>query len=174
LKALLFAAVNFKKLNRSEYNTSIDTYAKRIHVFVFRLVKNHEDTNDIVQDVFEKLWINRADVEVEKVKAWLFTTAYNLSLNFLKKKKPQYLDDAYYNEPFVNGRSFEVRDTLDKVMEFLPPIQKSIILLRDMEGYAYEEIAEILHLSESQVKVYLFRGRQRVKNILKDLTVLVA
>lgn len=161
-------------MNKSDYNRAIDDYARRVHVFVFRLVKNHEDTNDVVQDAFEKLWIHREQVEVEKVKAWLFTTAYNLALNFIKKKRPEYLEDAYYNEPLSSGASYELRDTLDKVMEFLPPMQKSIILLRDMEGYAYEEIADILKISESQVKVYLFRGRQRIKNLLKDLTVLVA
>jgi RNA polymerase sigma-70 factor (ECF subfamily) len=55
----------------------------------------------------------------------------------------------------------------------LPPIQKSIILLRDLEGYSYEEIGDILQLSSSQVKVYLFRARNKIKKQLKGLTELV-
>jgi RNA polymerase sigma-70 factor (ECF subfamily) len=52
----------------------------------------------------------------------------------------------------------------------LPPLQKSIILLRDLEGYDYKEIGEILGLNEPQVKVYLFWARQKVKNFIKELT----
>ena len=58
-------------------------------------------------------------------------------------------------------------------VSILPPIQKSIILLRDIEGYSYDEIGGILELSPSQVKVYLFRARNKIKKQLKGLTELV-
>ena len=65
-----------------------------------------------------------------------------------------------------------MKELIDKGLARLPEQQRSIILLRDLEGYNYKEIGEILDLSESQVKVYLFRARKKMKDMLKDLTVL--
>jgi RNA polymerase sigma-70 factor (ECF subfamily) len=67
---------------------------------------------------------------------------------------------------------FESQQVVDRIVSILPPLQKSIILLRDLEGYAYEEIGEILDLSPSQVKVYLFRARNKVKKQLQHLTII--
>ena len=60
--------------------------------------------------------------------------------------------------------NFELKEIVEIVTETLPQIQKSILLLRDMEGYNYKEIAELLDLSEAQVKVYLFRARRKIKD----------
>ena len=73
-----------------------------------------------------------------------------------------------FNEPYANNERFELKELIDKSLDQLPELQKSIILLRDLEGYDYKEIGEILDLSESQVKVYLFRGRQKIKETLKN------
>ena len=69
-------------------------------------------------------------------------------------------------------RTYEMKEVIEKCLAQLPPVQKSIILLRDLEGYNYKEIGEILELSEAQVKVYLFRARNKIKKQLKDLTIL--
>jgi RNA polymerase sigma factor (sigma-70 family) len=68
---------------------------------------------------------------------------------------------------------FESNQVVDRAVNILPTVQKSIILLRDLEGYSYDEIGEILNLSSSQVKVYLFRARNKIKKQLKGLTELV-
>ena len=62
-----------------------------------------------------------------------------------------------------------MKEILEKSLDTLPPIQKTIILLRDLEGYNYKEIGEILSLTEAQVKVYLFRARQKIKDLLRHL-----
>ncbi len=132
-------------------------------------MKNQDDANDIVQDCYMKLWENKDKIDFEKAKSWLFTTAYNGSLNKIKKgNRSQSLEGSKYNEPSVESDDFELREIINKSLNSLPAIQKSIILLRDLEGYNYKEISEILNLNESQVKVYLFRGRQMVKNQLKE------
>ena len=74
----------------------------------------------------------------------------------------------------VSSVSYELKDLIEKALNGLPELQYQIILLRDLEGYSYKEIGEILHLNESQVKVYLFRARQKVRLKLKDISVLVA
>ncbi len=134
-------------------------------------MRSEHDAQDIVQDVFEKLWLNRKKVEFEKSKSWMFTTAHNAMINFMMKKDRMHLsDEITSNERSVDAqRQYEAKEIVDKAVAFLPPLQKSIVLLRDLEGYTYQEIGEILDISEPQVKVYLFRARKKLKKQLKEL-----
>lgn len=140
-----------------------------------RFLRNTEDAEDILQDVFEKLWLNRKKVEVEKAKSWMFTTAHNAMLNLINKKSRVQLpgDENLPESSKKDLNMFESNQVVDRAVNILPPIQKSIILLRDLEGYSYEEIGDMLSLSSSQVKVYLFRARNKIKKQLKGLTELV-
>ena len=72
-------------------------------------------------------------------------------------------------KPILPDSNFESMQMVERLVNILPPIQKSIILLRDIEGYSYSDIGEILDLSPSQVKVYLFRARMKIKKQLKGL-----
>jgi len=72
-------------------------------------------------------------------------------------------------KPTMPDSHFESMQLVERVVNILPPIQKSIILLRDIEGYSYDDIGQILDLSPSQVKVYLFRARMKIKKQLKGL-----
>jgi len=161
-------------LTRKEYNKAVNTYSQRLFGYAFSWTKNDYDANDLVQDVYGKLWVNRKKVSFEKSKSWLFTSMHNALVNFTKKKRTLSLEDAGYLEPRSQSENFEWEDLVQEVLKDLPELQKSILLLRDLEGYNYKEIGDILSISESQVKVYLFRARQKVKNRLKDLAVLVA
>jgi RNA polymerase sigma-70 factor (ECF subfamily) len=162
-------------LKRHEYNIAVSTHSGKLYGFALKFLRNSEDAQDIVQDVFEKLWINRKKVEVEKAKAWMFTTAHNAMVNYVMKKQRMVLpgDDLIPETAKTERSSFESSQVVDRAVSILPPVQKSIILLRDLEGYTYEEIGDILELSSSQVKVYLFRARNKIKKQLKGLTQLV-
>ncbi len=162
-------------MKRLEYNIAVSTHSGKLYGFALKFLRNAEDAQDIVQDVFEKLWINRKKVEVEKAKAWMFTTAHNAMINHVMKKQRMVLPgDELIPEKAKTERSvFESSQVVDRAVSILPPVQKSIILLRDLEGYTYEEIGDILQLSPSQVKVYLFRARNKIKKQLKGLTELV-
>ncbi|MEN9400597.1 MAG: hypothetical protein RL632_1700 [Bacteroidota bacterium] len=162
-------------MKRHEYNIAVSTHSGKLYGFALKFLRNAEDAQDIVQDVFEKLWINRKKVEVEKAKAWMFTTAHNAMINYVMKKQRMILPgDELIPETAKSDRSlFESSQVVDRAVSILPPVQKSIILLRDLEGYTYDEIGDILELSPSQVKVYLFRARNKIKKQLKGLTQLV-
>ena len=139
-----------------------------------KFLRNSDDAQDIVQDVYEKLWLNREKVEKEKAKSWMFTTAYHAMINFsTKRKRMTYDSDGLPEKGSVEKDTFESREVVDRAVSILPPLQKSIILLRDLEGYSYEEIGNILEISQSQVKVYLFRARNKIKKQLKDSRSLV-
>jgi RNA polymerase sigma factor (sigma-70 family) len=159
-------------LKRHEYNTAVRALSGPLYGFALRFLRNQEDAQDIVQDVLEKLWINRKKVEFAKAKSWMFTTAHHAMINLInKKQRLQFPGDE--NLPEKGERSvsiFESNQVVERAVSILPPIQKSIILLRDLEGYSYDEIGEILDLSPSQVKVYLFRARTKIKKQLKGLT----
>ncbi len=156
-------------MKRQEFNITVENHSNSLYRFAAHFLKNQEEAQDIVQDVFEKLWINREKVETEKVKSWLFTCAHNAMLNFIKKKARMVrLTDEVHFESSENSKfSFESTQVINHIVGILPPVQKTIILLRDLEGYSYEEIGDVMSLSPSQVKVYLFRARLKIKKQLK-------
>jgi RNA polymerase sigma-70 factor (ECF subfamily) len=162
-------------LKRHEYNSVVREHSNKLYGYALKFLRNEEDAQDIVQDVFEKLWINRKKVEVMKAKSWMFTTAHNAMLNLINRKQriQFYGNESIPEKTIKEFNLFESGQVVERAVNILPPIQKSIILLRDLEGYSYEEIGEILNLSSSQVKVYLFRARNKIKKQLKGLTELV-
>lgn len=160
-------------MNRREYNHTVKEHANNLYGYVFKYLRDSEDSQDITQDVFEKLWKNRKKVEVEKAKSWMFTTAHNTLINFNKRKQRIVYNTDSIPENGNEDGSFEAKEIVDKVLETLPPIQKSIVLLRDLEGYSYQEIGEMLDLTDSKVKVYLFRARKKMQKQLKDLTIIL-
>jgi RNA polymerase sigma factor (sigma-70 family) len=162
-------------LKRSEYNIVVREQSGNLFGYAIRFLRNREDAKDIVQDVFEKLWLNRKKVEFLKAKSWMFTTAHNAMINFATRKGRIQLSDqmAAYDSGTTKVNSYESQQVVDRAVGILPPIQKSVILLRDLQGYSYKDIGAILELNESQVKVYLFRARKKIKNQLKGMIELV-
>lgn len=158
-------------MNRREYNIVVDQFANNLFGYAYKFLRSEADAQDIVQDVFEKLWRNRSKVEFPKAKSWMFTTAHNSMINFLNKKGRVQLSGSMqsFEQARNHASSFEAKEIVEKAVAILPPVQKSILLLRDLEGYTYEEIGKILELNEAQVKVYLFRARKKVKKQLKEL-----
>ncbi len=122
---------------------------------------------DIVQESFEKMWIKIEQVDGEKAKSYLFTTGYHTMLDILKKdKRMSGLNETAANSYNSSEQYSDLGEVLRDAMDRLPEIQRSVIMLRDYEGYSYEEIGEITGLTESQVKVYIYRGRISLKNYL--------
>lgn len=150
----------------------VELHGENLFGFVFKYLRDSEDSHDIVQDVFEKLWKNRKKVETYFAKAWMFRTAHNTLINFSNKKKRTVFNSEVVPEKHFQDNGYEIKQTIEKVLSTLPPIQKSIILLRDLEGYSYQEISKILEISEPQVKVYLFRARKKLQKQLKQLAIL--
>lgn len=139
--------------------------------YALNFLGSADDARDVVQDVFEKLWIHAERIEVEKAKSWLYTCAHNTMLNFIKRRnRLSYMQSVQLDSgSSVDRFTFESNEIIEKTVSMLPPLQKSILLLRDLEGYSYEEIGALLELNPSQVKVYLFRARMKVKNQLKTV-----
>lgn len=157
-------------MTAEEYNKSVDLYADGIYRFTLKTLKDQEKAKDIVQDTYEKLWVKHGEVSNEKVKSYLFTTAYHASIDLIRKekKKGEYESSSLF-ETSSSEQYTDIHEVLNRAVEQLPEIQKSVLLLRDYEGYSYEEIGEITGLNESQVKVYIFRARLFLKNYLVSI-----
>lgn len=152
-------------MNISEYNSAVDLWSDRVFAFVLKQVHEKELAEDIIQDVFEKLWKKRESVQFEKVKSYLFTSAYHAVVDWSRREK---LKRTISNEE-VNveqDHSNELSELINRGLELLPLQQKQLLLLRDFEDYSYAEIGEIVGISESNVKVSLFRARQQLKEYI--------
>jgi RNA polymerase sigma factor (sigma-70 family) len=154
-------------MNVKEYNQSVDWYSDNVFRFILKNIKDEERARDIVQDSFEKLWRNAENVNFEKVKSYLFTTAYHTMIDVLRKDKRQtYMEDYQIPEDMHAEQYSDLAEILKDAVNRLPEIQRSVILLRDYEGYSYKEIGDITTLSEAQVKVYIYRARVFLKNYI--------
>mgnify|MGYP000899635584 FL=1 len=149
------------------YNECVDNFADGVYRFIVKNIRHTEDAQDIVQTAFEKLWVNRAQVLPEKAKSYLFTVAYHQMIDHIRKSNKMPLsDEASIPHQPINQAQTELKELLMRAVNELNPTQKSLVLLKDYEGYSYQEIAEIMNLSDSQVKVYLHRARIILKNKL--------
>ena len=155
-------------MTTTEYNESVNLYADRVYRFIVKQVRDSELARDVVQDTFEKLWRKVETVQFEKVRSHLFTTAYHTLVDVLRreKKKDRYNEKAFRNIEDSTPGYTGLNEALHNALNQLPEIQRSVILLRDYEGYSYEEIGEMANLTETQVKVYIFRGRQTLRTII--------
>lgn len=157
-----------------EFNHAVDEFSDNIFRFSLKHLRNEMSAKDIVQETFLKVWAKHDEINAEKVKSYLFTTAYNAIIDFVKKEKRSYdLPTEEFIGKLEPEISFDLQEILHRALEQLPQLQKTVVLLRDYEGYSYEEIGEICKLKESQVKVYIFRARQALKAYLKSVELIV-
>lgn len=150
-----------------EYNICVDNYSDNIYRFVLKHIKNVDAAKDIVQDTFAKVWVKKDGINFGKAKSYLFTTAHHTLIDLVRKEK--YMDEVgKIDEVMVEKpvRNLDLQKQLELALDQLTEIQRTVVLLRDYEGYGYDEIGEITDLTESQVKVYIFRARKKLKEIL--------
>ncbi len=155
-------------MTEREYNQCVNQYADNVYRFIVKNLRHEEDARDIVQTAFEKLWRNRESVENDKSKSYLFTVAYNQMIDHIRKVKRIQLKDEFSENARIHNPSSNnnLKKTLMEALNRLNETQKSLVMLKDYEGYSYEEIGEIMGLNESQVKVYLHRARLILREYL--------
>ncbi|MEN9686625.1 MAG: hypothetical protein RLZZ28_2411 [Bacteroidota bacterium] len=154
-------------MTEKEYNHCVNLYADNVYRFIVKNLRHEEDSRDIVQTAFEKLWRNRESVENEKSKSYLFTVAYNQMIDHIRKlKRIELKEDFSTDHRTQQAANPNLKKALMEAVNRLNETQRSLVMLKDYEGYSYEEIGEIMGLSESQVKVYLHRARLILRNYL--------
>ena len=151
----------------SEFNKCADEYSNAVYRFLLKSLRDSDTAKDLVQDSFQKLWACHGSIDAAKAKAYLFACAYNAMIDHLRRQKrysDQMPEDSleWSEEIKYSG----LNEALQSALQRLPDAQRSVVMLRDYEGYSYEEIAHITKLTPSAVKVYIFRARVFLKNFL--------
>jgi RNA polymerase sigma factor (sigma-70 family) len=161
-------------MTEREYNQCVDQYADGVYRFILKNMQVPEDAQDVVQSAFEKMWKNHQDVKIETAKAYLFTVAYNQMIDHIRKNKRMTLVDEFSESSKISwSRQTNLKQELETALQQLTPLQKSLILLKDYEGYSYDEIGKITSLNASQVKVYLHRARMQMKEYIGKIENLI-
>ena len=163
-----------KWMTTQEYNSCVDQYSDGVYRFILKNIKDADKAKDIVQEAFVRLWNKVEEVNFEKSKSYLFTTAYHCFINVIRyEKKITPMEEHHTDSRSTQNSYSDLKDVINEAVDKLPEIQRTVILLRDYEGYSYKEIGEITELNESQVKVYIYRARVYLKNYLVNMDVLV-
>lgn len=154
-------------MTEQDYNKCVSDYADNVYRFILKNLRHEEDARDVVQTAFEKLWRNKDEVELLKAKSYLFTVAYHQMIDHIRKTKRIKLKDEFSDAVQTENISpNNLRKILDNALSRLSETQRSLVMLKDYEGYSYEEIGKIMELNASQVKVYLHRARLQLKEYL--------
>jgi RNA polymerase sigma factor (sigma-70 family) len=157
-------------MTEKEYNECVSTYADNVYRFIVKNLRHEEDARDIVQTAFEKMWRNRAEVDAQRSKSYLFTVAYHQMIDHIRKVKRIHLKEEFNENVKVQDKpGNNLKKILEEALARLSETQRSLVLLKDYEGYSYAEIGQITGLNESQVKVYLHRARIQLKDFLVKL-----
>jgi RNA polymerase sigma-70 factor (ECF subfamily) len=150
-----------------EFNRSVDEFSDSVYRFIRGSLKDEARSNDIVQDTYEKLWRHVAEIDYSVAKSWLFSTAYHDMIDIIRKERKITSIDIYDEKDMIHDSQYsDLNEILHKALDRLPEQQKTILLLRDYEGYSYKEIGDITGVSEAQVKINIYRGRLKLKSYI--------
>ena len=155
-------------MEANEYNQCVEHYADRLYRFAQSLLSDAMDAEDVVQVVFERLWKRHDSVEFGAAKSYLFTSVNRACIDVFRKRKSQRraTDELKNASVPISKDQLENRQLIEEMLKKLNDRQKTLILLRDYEGYSYKEISEMTDLTEAQVKINLFRARKKLQFFL--------
>lgn len=159
----------------TEYNHCVNLHADALFRFIVKSLNNQADAQDVIQNAYEKLWLHKNNVDNTMAKSYLFTIAYHKMIDFIRtQKKTTYVESFNHSEAQNKPKhNFDTKKIMDIALNTLSSTQKMLIMLKDYEGYTYNEIGAIASLSPSQVKVYLHRARLQLKNYLVSVETVI-
>lgn len=165
-------------MNLEAFENQVLPTKNKLFRFALKFLGNEEEAKDVVQEVFIRVWKGREQMDqIQNWEAWCMRITRNLSLDRLRtltRKPTQNIEETFdiRQESLSPHESTEMDESMQRITQFinaLPEKQKQVIHLRDVEGYSYNEICEILELDMNQVKVNLFRARNAVREKLMKM-----
>ena len=160
-----------KKDESGAFRLLFDRYYDNLLLYCYHILNDLEAAEDIVQDTMIRVWNKRDEwTQFDSIEAYCLTVARNLAIDRSQKLESQNVELTPETQEMPDAltpdRAYEQDEQLRLVHHLineLPEKQRTIVQLRDIEGKSYKEIADVLQLTEEQVKVNLFRARQRIK-----------
>jgi RNA polymerase sigma-70 factor (ECF subfamily) len=173
----------FKADDMSAFDVIYRKYNKKLYRFAYSILKIKSDAEEIVQEVFIKVWENRNKIdEYLSFESYLFTITYNSTISFIRKrtKESQYIDYLKsIQHPSIQPNIIpeleynELKDKSEKIIELLPHRQKQIYKLNREEGLTYKEIAVKLNISINTVETHMERALKVIRKKLGDISIVL-
>ena len=163
------------KTRREAFERLVKEYSEPLYWVVRRIVLNHEDANDVVQNVFMKAWIGLDNFQEEsRLSTWLYRIGLNESLDFMRKKKTQMVstddDEMTVGNTLMADEYFsgtEVEAMLQEAIAQLPDVQRTVFNMRYFDDMKYSEISEILQTSEGSLKASYHIAVKKISEFFK-------
>lgn len=171
-----------QKKNKKSYREVVRRYEKKLFAYLYRLVGNKEEAEDLLQNVFVKVYRNIESYDTQKkFSSWIYRIAHNEAVNFLKKRSKRHLisiEDVQASKDKLEitdaGKSpidawigKELKKEMDEALEKLPPKYKEVLMLRYYFDKSYEEMSEILERPINTVGTLLNRAKKKLMEIMK-------
>ena len=160
-------------MTQANFTNLVMPFKDKVFRLAKRLLVSREEAEDATQEILLKLWKNKKKIsEYNNVEAFSMTMTKNFCLDRLKSKQAQNLKIVHSNYTDNNSslqKQVEARDSMDwvsKIIEDLPEQQKIIVQLRDIEQYDFSEIAKMLDMNETAIRVALSRARKAIREKL--------
>ncbi|KXZ16861.1 RNA polymerase subunit sigma [Bacillus nakamurai] len=175
-----------KKGDQNAFADIVDLYKDKIYQLCYRMLGNVHEAEDIAQEAFIRAYVNIDSFDINrKFSTWLYRIATNLTIDRIRKKKPDYYLDAevagaegltMYSQIAADGvlpedavLSLELSDTIQKKILKLPDKYRTVIVLKYIDELSLIEIGEILNIPVGTVKTRIHRGREALRKQLRDL-----
>ncbi|ABS72625.1 RNA polymerase sigma factor SigW [Bacillus sp. L381] len=175
-----------KKGDQNAFAEIVDLYKDKIYQLCYRMLGNVHEAEDIAQEAFIRAYVNIDSFDINrKFSTWLYRIATNLTIDRIRKKKPDYYLDAevagaegltMYSQIAADGvlpedavLSLELSDTIQKKILKLPDKYRTVIVLKYIDELSLIEIGEILNIPVGTVKTRIHRGREALRKQLRDL-----
>ncbi|MDF1574192.1 MAG: sigma-70 family RNA polymerase sigma factor [Bacteroidales bacterium] len=163
-------------MKSSEFKLMVMPYSSRLYRMAFRLMNNREEAEDIVQEVYVRLWGMRNDLSSYKsIEALCVRITRNLCLDHLRRRKvnqdamkaEQFKENYHTETPSENLEKKEDAELVHKLISALPEPQRSLVHLRHLEGKEYEEIAGMVNMNVNAIRVSISRARKQMREMIE-------
>lgn len=164
----------------------VERHQRRAYSVAYGLVRNAEDAREVVQEAFIRVFRHRAEFAGQaSFSTWLYRIVVNLSIDLLRKRSPgkgiefdenvdtegapdELIPRRDGTDPFATLDRKRLVEAMHKALEQLPPYHRAVILLRELEGLSYEEMATALEVSKGTIMSRLFHARRKMQRLLKE------
>jgi len=163
-------------MNKKEFQRKVFSLSERLYPMVSRMLRNNANAEDAIQEIMIKLWVKRNQIKKHpNITGLVFLTARNYCIDILRKKSIE-IDDSYLHLEIIKSEYTqeqlewkELNTIIKKILKSLPKQQREVLIMRDLEGYEFNEIAAVTELKIEHIRVLLSRARKQVSIKLEKL-----
>ncbi len=167
-------------MEKGDFEELVREHRDRVYTFALYSLRSREDAEDVTQEVLIRLWNHWRRLEGDYLKAWILRVTRNACIDAVRRRKSRHRHEAVTDESVVEtakstapgpqsqAESAEFRQRLEAALSELPEPHRSIVMLREIQGLAYDEIAAAVDRPLNTVKVYLHRGRKMLREQLRE------